>query len=138
MIVSRTTLLAAAALCAGTALCGEPATQAPVEEYSGIALFRTYCASCHGLEAKGDGQLAQHLRMKPSDLTQIAKRNDGAFPAEKVHRIVDGRTPVRGHGGGDMPVWGDAFKQSHEGKDEASIKAKIQALVEYLESVQVK
>lgn len=136
MTVSRTTLLAAA-LWAGTALGGEPA-QAPPEEYSGAALFRSYCASCHGVAAKGDGPLAQHLRMRPSDLTQIAKRHQGIFPADKVHRIVDGREPVRGHGGGDMPVWGDAFKQSHEGKDEASIRAKIKALVEYLESLQVK
>ena len=138
MTLPRTTFLAAAALCAGTALGGEPAVQTPQEDYSGIALFRTYCASCHGSEAKGDGPLAQYLKVRPADLTQIAKRSEGTFPAEKVRRIIDGREPVRGHGGSDMPVWGDAFKQSHDDKDDAAIKAKIQALVEYLQSAQTK
>jgi len=26
--------------------------------------------------------------------------------------IIDGRHPVPGHGGPDMPVWGDAFKRA--------------------------
>lgn len=88
------------------------------------------------MEAKGDGPLAEHLRVHPTDLTQLARRNDGQFPAEKVQRIIDGRNQVKGHGGGDMPVWGDAFKQSLDGGDEASIKAKIAALVEYLQELQ--
>jgi mono/diheme cytochrome c family protein len=103
----------------------------------GGSLFKTYCASCHGPEAKGDGPIAQHLRNAPPDLTRLAQRNKGKFDADKAGRIIDGREPVKGHGGPDMPVWGDAFKQSHEGYSEEKVKARIAALVEYLESVQV-
>lgn len=104
----------------------------------GASLFRTYCVSCHGKEAKGDGPLAEHLRFHPPDLTLLAKHNKGKFDGEKVHRIVDGREPVKGHGGPDMPVWGDAFKRSGEGFGEAAVKARIDAIVKHLESLQAK
>jgi hypothetical protein len=51
-----------------------------------------------------------------------------------VARIIDGRKPMAGHGGGDMPVWGDAFERATEGSE--AVPAKIAALVEYLESLQ--
>jgi mono/diheme cytochrome c family protein len=104
----------------------------------GGSLFRTYCASCHGTEAKGDGPLAENLRIRPADLTLIAKRNKGTFEADKVHRIIDGREAVKGHGGSDMPVWGDAFKHSGEGFSETAVKARIDAIVEHLKSIQAK
>jgi len=103
---------------------------------SGSYLYKTYCATCHGKEAKGDGPLASSLRFAPSDLTLIAKRNGGAFPSEQVFRIVDGRKPVKGHGGPDMPVWGDAFKGSVDGFTEEKVKEKIDALVDFLKSIQ--
>lgn len=102
----------------------------------GGEVFRTYCATCHGTSARGDGPLAASMRKKPADLTEIAKRNGGEFPSELVFRTIDGRNPVRGHGGPDMPVWGDAFSRSREAGDEVRVKAVIQSLVEYLESIQ--
>lgn len=84
----------------------------------------------------GDGPLASSMRRKPANLTQIAKRNGGQYPSELVYRVIDGRQPVRGHGGPDMPVWGDAFARTTEAADEASVKLKIQALVAYLQSIQ--
>lgn len=105
---------------------------------SGDALFKTYCGSCHGKSAKGDGPLADALRYRPADLTLIAKRNGGKFDTDKVYRIIDGREPVKGHGGTDMPVWGDAFKRSVEGYSEKAVKTRIQAIVEYLKTIQVK
>jgi mono/diheme cytochrome c family protein len=102
----------------------------------GGSIFKTYCASCHGPEANGDGPLAQQLRTAPPDLTRLAQRNKGRFDADKVHRIIDGRDPVKGHGGPDMPVWGDAFKESREGYSESKVKSRIAALVEYLASIQ--
>ena len=104
----------------------------------GASLFKSYCASCHGKSAKGDGPLALHLRFRPPDLTLIAKRNGGTFDAEKVYRIIDGREPVKGHGGTDMPVWGDSFKRSGEGYSEKAVKERIEAIVEHLRSVQAK
>jgi mono/diheme cytochrome c family protein len=105
---------------------------------SGDALFKTYCGSCHGKSAKGDGPLADSLRVRPADLTLIAKRNGGKFDPDKVYRIIDGREGVKFHGGTDMPVWGDAFKRSVEGSSEKAVKARIEAIVDYLKSVQVK
>jgi hypothetical protein len=55
-----------------------------------------------------------------------------------VTSIIDGRRPVPGHGGPDMPVWGDAFKASQAGGDEAAVKARIDELVRYIESLQAK
>jgi len=112
--------------------------EAIVSGTSGDALFKTYCGSCHGKSAKGDGPLADALRFRPADLTLIAKRNGGKFDADKVYRMIDGRESVKGHGGTDMPVWGDAFKRSVEGYSEKAVKTRIQAIVEYLKSVQVK
>lgn len=102
---------------------------------SGQAIFGLYCASCHGPSAKGDGPLAAMMTKRPADLTQIAKRNGGTYPSDVVARTIDGRSPVRGHGGGDMPVWGDAFAKS---RDEMPAAEKINRLVAYLESIQAR
>ena len=112
------------------------ALAAPVAAPSGETLFRTHCSSCHGADAKGDGPLAQHLRFQPPDLTRLASRNGGKFPGETVSRIIDGRRAVKGHGGPEMPIWGDAFKDSREGYDEKAVKVKIERIVHYLSSLQ--
>jgi hypothetical protein len=78
------------------------------------------------------------LRRPLPDLTRLAERSGGAFQADKIARIVDGRKPSKGHGGADMPVWGDAFQGSGDSESEAAVKARIKALVDYLESVQTK
>ena len=78
------------------------------------------------------------MTRKPADLTEIAKRNGGLFPTEMVFRTIDGRRPVRGHGGPDMPVWGDAFARSREGTSPEQVKQMIQSLVDYLESIQAR
>ena len=104
----------------------------------GAEVFRTYCATCHGTSARGDGPLSSSMRKKPANLTEIAKRNGGEFPADMVFRTIDGRQPVRGHGGPDMPVWGDAFEKSREAGDRERVKAVIQSLVDFLESIQLR
>ena len=76
------------------------------------------------------------MKRKPSNLTEIAKRNGGEFPTDLVFRTVDGRQPVRGHGGPDMPAWGDMFLKSREGGDANSVRDTIGSLVEYLHSLQ--
>jgi mono/diheme cytochrome c family protein len=110
-----------------------PPTQ---QSYSGSDLFKTYCAACHGTSARGDGPLAANMKKPPPDLTQFAARNGGTFPSAQVAQIIDGRQPISGHGGPDMPVWGDAFKASYLGSSEESVQARIKALVEYLERIQ--
>ncbi len=105
---------------------------------SGAYTFRTHCASCHGVDGKGEGPLADSLRFHPADLTSIAKRHGGSFPTELVVRIVDGRQPSKSHGAPDMPVWGDAFKNADTGYDEKQVREKIHNVVAYLKTLQVK
>lgn len=115
----------------------EPAVQMR-QHVTGGEVFRTYCATCHGPSGRGDGPLAGAMRRKPADLTEIAKRNGGEYPSEMVYRTIDGKTPVGGHGGPDMPVWGDAFARSRDGGDEATVKRRIDSLVEFIRTLQVK
>ena len=102
---------------------------------SGPYLYRTFCASCHGDAGRGDGPVASLLRVPAPDLTTIRGRHGGTFPRAQMIAIVDGRTPVAGHGRGEMPVWGDVLRVT-EGHDERTIAARIEALVTYLESLQ--
>lgn len=108
------------------------------QRVTGGEVFRIYCASCHGPSGRGDGPLASSMRRKPSDLTEITKRNGGQYPSELVFRTIDGRQPVRGHGGPDMPVWGDAFAKSGDGGSATSIRETIESLVGFIQSLQVK
>ena len=119
----------------GPAAWGQQADK-DVATVAGRFTFKTYCATCHGKEAKGDGPLADRLRFRPPDLTLLAKRNGGSYPAETVYRTIEGRKPVKGHGGPDMPVWGDAFKNAESGFSDEKVKEKIDGLVEFLKSIQ--
>ena len=135
-------LAIAAAMVLGAILLSPPNASAqdqPMKQTTtGAAVFSTYCVSCHGSLARGDGPLAVSMKRKPANLTEIAKRNGGEFPTDRVFRTIDGRQKVRGHGGPDMPEWGDAFGRSSEAGDAERVKRVIQSLVDYLQSIQVR
>src|SRR3954454_21801070 len=76
---------------------------------SGAGMYKAYCASCHGMDAKGNGPAAPALKAKLPDMTQMAKSHGGKFPADHVTQVIIGDTAVSGHGTQDMPVWGHAF-----------------------------
>jgi mono/diheme cytochrome c family protein len=99
----------------------------------GEVLYAQYCRSCHGDEAKGDGPAASALKVRPTDLTQIAKKYNG-FPADKVMDSIDGEKYTIGHGSREMPVWGRRFRRSPGG--EKGTQSEITLLTKYLESVQ--
>ena len=104
--------------------------------------FRQHCAVCHGLGGTGDSVMVNLnlLTTKPTDLTQLSKRNKGTFPFWYVYRIIDGREPVKGHGTSDMPIWGKTF-QEEEGTSltaETRASGRILQLVHYLQSMQEK
>jgi mono/diheme cytochrome c family protein len=104
--------------------------------------FRQHCVICHGLGGTGDSVMVNLnlLTVKPTDLTQLSKRNKGTFPFWHVYRIVDGREPVKGHGTQDMPIWGNAFREE-EGMGlaaETRATGRILEIVHYLESIQEK
>lgn len=101
---------------------------------SGPQLFATFCATCHGINGRGDGPVGGQLTREPPDLTQFQARNRGVFPAARLRRIIDGRE-IAAHGNRTMPVWGDVFRQSVNGGVDAP-RARIEALVEFLRSIQ--
>jgi glycine cleavage system protein P-like pyridoxal-binding family len=106
---------------------------------SGAELYKSFCAPCHGAQGHGDGPVAQSLKQAPADLTLLAQRAGGVFSAEKVHRMIDGRSMPRAHGSSDMPVWGWEF-YGYEGEDATRrrrVAEFIDQLVGYLQSIQV-
>lgn len=57
---------------------------------TGQGLFEVYCARCHGDAGRGDGVMAPMLDTPPADLTQLAARNGGTYPAGDVIARVHG------------------------------------------------
>ena len=116
-----------------TGTSGRASSSSPDE--LGARLFKTYCASCHGVTATGNGPVAEELRRPLPDLTKYTTRNDGVFPSERLRRIIDGRG-IRSHGNREMPVWGDAFRSSPEGLSPEQVRKRIDDIVRYLEAIQ--
>jgi mono/diheme cytochrome c family protein len=83
----------------------QPAPQAQRLDI-GKTEYQSSCASCHGVDGKGSGPVADALKRKPADLTIIAKENNGVFPFGRIYDIIDGRLEVKSHGVREMPVWG--------------------------------
>ena len=108
-----------------------------VSPVSGKEMFLSYCASCHGKDAKGDGPAATALKSLPADLTGLSKRNGGKYPSDKVTAILRGQANLVPHGDQEMPVWGPVFWRMSGGHEEL-VQARIANLNRYLESLQVK
>jgi mono/diheme cytochrome c family protein len=112
-----------------------PATPPPVvESMYGPDLYRHYCATCHGRDAKGNGPAAAALKVPPPDLTVLARRQNGVFPAGEVEAIIRGGTAITGHGSDEMPVWGPIFRALDP--SDARVKARISSLVSHIASIQ--
>ena len=129
-----TRLIAVAALALG---CSFGAAQA--ETGVGKSAFTQYCATCHGVDAQGKGDLTEIMTVKVPDLTQLAANNDGKFPMLEVIHVIDGRTGLRGHGG-PMPTYGALFDE--EAGDKGPLgsilytRGKILSIAYYLEGLQ--
>lgn len=120
---------------------GFAASDLPLEDESdpGRFLFRVHCQSCHGPEGRGDGVMREVLTVAPSDLTTIAKHNDGTFPTHLVVESIDGRRNLPAHGAREMPVWGITFQTLDlDTNQEREVERRIRDLVHYLESIQVR
>ncbi|MFA5898245.1 MAG: c-type cytochrome [Hyphomicrobium sp.] len=100
---------------------------------NGHDLFIGHCAICHGLDGRGQGPLAEAMKIVPADLTQIAAKHDGTFPDAKMSDVIRNGGAVLGHGSRAMLPWGLYFSERHK---PATGKARIKALVEYLKSLQ--
>lgn len=128
---------------AGVALAAAAGPALAQDVARGSELYRVHCATCHGVDATGQGPMAGVLVVAPSDLTALAAGNDGRFPTERVVKRIDGRDPLVSHGS-PMPVYGFFFE---EGKAEAvktdsgqpiMTSEPIVDLLAYLESLQSK
>jgi mono/diheme cytochrome c family protein len=105
----------------------------------GSEYFVRWCASCHGEDARGTGPAAGALKVRPADLTRIAARRGGEFPAGEIARKIDGRFEIAAHGTREMPIWGQRFGETvpEPGVSESIVRGRILVLVEYLKSIQV-
>ena len=121
---------------AGRDLKLKPIADEP-ESLTGQKLYASYCAVCHGADAKGGGSFVPQLKAVPPDLTRIAKRNGGAFPKMHVAEVIDGEFKQPAHGSREMPIWGPIFRSVARGRED-SAQRRINRLVKYLESVQEK
>lgn len=110
-----------------------PATSAA----SGEQMFVSYCASCHGKDAKGDGPAASALNVAPADLTGLARKNGGKYPEMRVTSVLRGEAKVVAHGTQEMPVWGPVFWHMSQGHPE-EVQQRIANLNSYIKSLQAK
>ena len=95
------------------------ACQMPAPVPTGAQDFATYCATCHGAGARGDGEMAASLPHRPADLTQLAARNGGTFPATRVMSKIWGYAGGP-QGGAVMPGFGallDGALVPYDGSD---------------------
>jgi mono/diheme cytochrome c family protein len=120
------------AVAAAGAEGGRPPVSFAAAPPDGAQLYRTYCASCHGVNGTGNGPAAVAMKVTPPDLTRIAARNNGMFPAERVRQIVTGKGPAA-HGERNMPVWGDVFARKVTGPTPDAL---VDALVRHLDTLQ--
>lgn len=102
------------------------------------------CAVCHGEKGKGDGSFVELLKKAPPDLTQLAKGNGGILPMERLYKVIEG-ADMAAHGTRDMPIWGREYSTEAAKyyvdvpyDSEAFVRARILALLEYINRLQVK
>jgi mono/diheme cytochrome c family protein len=120
----------------------------------GKSEFQSSCASCHGADGKGKGPVSEQLKVPPSDLTSLAKNNNGVFPAHAVYETIFGSKTIPAHGRREMPVWGNRFNPvtilphyvdpsywkmaGPEQSPEVVVRKRILAVVDYLSRIQQK
>ena len=119
----------------------------------GKSEFQSLCAACHGSNGKGKGPLSEQLKVPPSDLTVLAKKNNGTFPFDAVYKTIYGIKVIIGHGTRDMPIWGFRFTvdpskalnptQSYSvfgipHDSEIVMRTRVLALIDYVNRIQEK
>lgn len=104
---------------------------------AGDQMYAKYCASCHGITGQGNGPAAPAFKHAPTNLTKLTQNHGGKYPRMLVNEsVIEGRN-VPGHGSAHMPVWGDLFGRM-DGFHSQVPQMRLKALVDYIESLQVK
>jgi mono/diheme cytochrome c family protein len=120
----------------------------------GKSEFQSSCASCHGADGKGKGPVSEQLKTPPSDLTVLAKNNNGVFPTNAVYETIYGSKTIPAHGTREMPIWGERFNPvvnlphyvdpsywkmaGPEQSPDVVVRARILAVIDYLNRIQNK
>jgi hypothetical protein len=117
--------------------CGS-AWSADYVAMSGSDLYQRFCASCHGVDGRGNGPVAGSFSVEVPDLTLFARRHGDRFDRALVGRVIDGRHVVGAHGTRTMPVWGEDLSRAHAGDPNAEEAAQrvIERLIDYVAQMQ--
>jgi mono/diheme cytochrome c family protein len=136
-------LLAAVATACASLFASTTGANAQTDEdffHIGVIEYEVACLPCHGIDGRGDGPRAELLNTRPTDLTGITRANGGDFPADRLRMIIDGRVWVADHGARAMPLWGERYRSlaNDAGIEdpEQEVQTRIDALVQYVESLQ--
>ncbi|MCA9751029.1 MAG: cytochrome c [Gemmatimonadetes bacterium] len=124
-------------LIVGSARVAQAADEGLDPAFEGRRHYETLCSNCHGDDARGDGPLANLLRIVTPDLTRIAARHAGEFPADSVRAQIDGTRDVSAHGRRQMPVWGKPLGAPADSAEAEAARRMLVELVAYLRSIQV-
>jgi mono/diheme cytochrome c family protein len=133
-LVLTLTFLVAGSLWAQAEIKSVPMNAETARMTDGHDTYVTLCATCHGTLGRGNGPVANALKTKMPDLTQLAKNNGGEFPTAKVRESLAAEVgAVTAHGSTEMPVWGAVFLES-QGRAMAMLR--MYNIIEYLKSIQ--
>jgi mono/diheme cytochrome c family protein len=135
-----TTLAVAVAVGIGYADQSRTKVIIPVNKTSptnGKQMYTSYCAPCHGVDAKGNGPAAAALKTQPTDLTGLSRNNHGRFPDTHIVAIMQFGSNVQAHGSAEMPVWGPILGKMDMTNNQAR-QLRISNLSRYLQSVQTR
>jgi mono/diheme cytochrome c family protein len=133
--------IVAGVIVAGGMAAGQSTRQSPpaltIESLAGRDTFEFYCAPCHGVDGRGGGPVATALSTAPPDLTLLAARHGGTFPAKDVREFVTGTgRPIAAHGSSAMPIWGPTFRSLDP--SDTRVRVRITNVVKHIESIQQK
>lgn len=104
---------------------------------SGMQMYINYCASCHGVDGRGNGPAAAALRIPPTDLTVLSKNNHGVFPETHIVTVLQYGAEFPSHGSAEMPVWGPIFGKMDTVNPQVK-QLRISNLIRYLKTLQIK
>ena len=117
-----------------------PLTWDDVEGKNGEQMYATLCASCHGVEGRGDGPAAQVLPQPVPDLTHMPRDHEGLINHGRIEKIIAGKDRKVRHDVVDMPKWERQFKYVRTGWNDREryvfARKKIHALANHVESLQ--
>ncbi len=109
----------------------------PTAKDSGAEMYKVYCATCHGMDGKGNGPAAAAMKTPPTDLTVLSRNHGGKFPELKFQNVLKVSSPLAAHGSSEMPMWGPIFRSLESGS-EGYVQMRIYNLMKHVEGMQVK